>query len=393
MRSKLKFVMALSTVAIALASCGATQGGDSGADRSDTGTDAAPEPARPFTTSEHGAFDQPWALALEPGTNRIFITLKPGGIKWFDPASGAGGSVDSGLPEVDYGGQGGFGDMAFAPDYDSSRTIYLTWAEAGDGDTRGAVMGRGTLSCGEAGSCAVEGLQVIWRQVPKVGGRGHFSHRIAFSPDGQYLFLSSGDRQQGEPAQDLATNLGKVLRLNLDGTPAAGNPFADQGGVSAEIWSYGHRNLLGLQFDPQGQLWDLEHGPAGGDELNKVERGKNYGWPVVSNGDDYSGTPIPDHNTRPEFTPPAISWTPVLAPGDFIFYNGDMWPQWRGQALIAGLRDQSITRVAINEDGSGTEQARYRFDKRLRDIMQGPDGSLWLIEDGPDGRLLRLTAE
>ena len=390
MRSKLKIAIVLSTAVIALASCGATQVGDSS--DTDTGTDAPPEPAQPFTISEHGSFDQPWALAMEPGTNRIFITEKPGGLKWYDPASGASGSVDSGLPEVDYGGQGGFGDIAFAPDYQSSRTIYLTWAEAGDGDTSGAVMGRGTLAC-EAESCAVEGLQVIWRQVPKTGGRGHFSHRIAFSPDGQYLFLASGDRQQAEPAQDLGNNLGAVLRLNPDGTPAAGNPFADQGGVTREIWSYGHRNTLGLQFDPQGQLWNLEHGPAGGDELNKVEEGRNYGWPTVSDGDNYNGDPIPDHNTRPEFATPAITWTPVLAPGDFIFYDGDMWPDWRGNALIAGLRDQSITRVAINAEGSATEQMRYRFDKRLRDIMQGPEGALWVIEDGPDGRLLRLTAD
>lgn len=390
MRSKLKIAIVLSTAVIALASCGATQVGDS-AD-TDTATTAPPEPAQPFTISEYDSFDQPWALAMEPGTNRIFITEKPGGLKWYDPASGASGSVESGLPEVDYGGQGGFGDIAFAPDYQNSRTIYLTWAEAGDGDTRGAVMGRGTLAC-EAESCAVEGLQVIWRQVPKTGGRGHFSHRIAFSPDGQYLFLASGDRQQAEPAQDLGNNLGAVLRLNPDGTPAAGNPFADQGGVTREIWSYGHRNTLGLQFDPQGQLWNLEHGPAGGDELNKVEEGQNYGWPTVSDGDNYNGDPIPDHNTRPEFATPAITWTPVLAPGDFIFYDGDMWPDWRGNALIAGLRDQSITRVAINADGSATEQIRYRFDKRLRDIMQGPDGALWVIEDGPDGRLLRLTAD
>src|SRR5690606_6544129 len=181
----------------------------------------------------------------------------------------------------------------------------LTWAEAGEGDTRGAALGKGTLVCEQADACTVDGLSVIWRQQPKVTGRGHYSHRIAFSPDGQYLFLASGDRQKMEPAQDLSNNLGSVLRLTLDGKPPPGNPFANRGSPSDQIWSYGHRNILGLQFDAQGRLWDLEHGPAGGDELNLVVQGENYGWPVVSDGVHYNGDPIPDHNTRPEFHAPA----------------------------------------------------------------------------------------
>jgi glucose/arabinose dehydrogenase len=195
---------------------------------------------------------------------------------------------------------------------------------------------------------------------------------------------------QGAPAQNLGTNLGKVLRLNLDGTAAQGNPFAERGGVSREIWSYGHRNLLGLQFDSSGQLWDLEHGPRGGDEINKVIRGDNYGWPIVSNGDDYSGAPIPDHDTRPEFHAPAISWNPVIAPGDFIFYSGKLWPQWRGQALIPGLETMALVRVSLNDE-KGKEEARYAFGKRLRDIVEASDGSLYVVEDGPGGRLLHLT--
>lgn len=370
--------VALSAAAVMTASCGHAQ----------SGQNAPAASAQPFTVTEHGAFNQPWAMAFEPGTGRVFVTEKPGGVKVYDPATKQVAAV-TGAPTVDYGGQGGMGDIRFAPDYATSKAVYLTWAEAGSDDTRGAVLARGTVKCPAVNTCAIEGLSIIWRQVPKVTGRGHFSHRIAFSPDGQYLFLSSGDRQKGDPAQDLSTNLGKVLRLNLDGTPAAGNPFADRGGVAAEVWSYGHRNLLGLQFDASGTLWDIEHGPRGGDELNLVERGINYGWPVVSYGDNYDGSPIPDHPTRPEFREPAISWNPVIAPGNFIFYSGKLWPEWRGNAIAAGLGSQALVRVAI--DGmKGTEAARYAMGRRLRDVAEGPDGSLWVAEDGPNGRLLQL---
>jgi len=391
-------------VALLTASCGSAQGGDS----APTSTDAAPpagaasvpggEPVSlpgesPFAVTAHGTFDEPWAMAFAPGTRTLFITEKPGTMKFVDLASGRTGSV-SGLPQVDYGGQGGLGDVAFLPGEASGtlgrRAIYLTWVEAGEGDTRGAVLGRGALVCTPANICRIDGLEVIWRQQPKVTGRGHFSHRIAFSPDGEHLFLASGERQKMQPAQDLSNNLGSILRLNLDGTPAEGNPFADRGGVSREIWSYGHRNILGLKFDAEGRLWDLEHGPRGGDELNLVGRGNNYGWPIVSNGVHYDGAPIPDHETRPEFTPPAIGWTPVIAPGDFIFYSGALWPQWEGDALMAGLATTALIHVDM-EGETATETARYAFPERLRDIAEAPDGSLWIIEDGEGGRLLRLT--
>lgn len=349
----------------------------------------------PFAIEEKGAFDRPWAIAFAPGTEVLFITEKPGTMKFVDLPSGRLGTV-TGLPKVVDAGQGGLGDVAFLPSEGAAtlgrRTIYLSWAEAGRGNLAGAALGRGMLVCEEADACRIDDLRVIWRQTPKVAGRGHYSHKIAFSPDGRYLFLSSGERQQGAPAQDLGTNLGKVLRLNLDGTPAMGNPFAERGGVSREIWSYGHRNLLGLQFDLDGQLWDLEHGPAGGDELNRVERGKNYGWPIVSNGDHYNGADIPDHPTRPEFAPPAISWNPVIAPGDFIFYSGKLWPQWRNQALIAAMigTGPGVVRVSLSGN-AGREEGRYASQERLRDIAEAPDGALFVIEDGAGGRLLKLT--
>ncbi|KAJ8138964.1 hypothetical protein OY671_007823, partial [Metschnikowia pulcherrima] len=236
-----------------------------------------------------------------------------------------------------------------------------------------------------------EGSQVIWRQVPKVTGRGHYSHRIAFSPDGQYSFLSSGERQKFDPAQDSGVNLGKIIRSSPDGSPAPGNPFADRGGVSAQIWSYGHRNVSGSKFDEQGRSWDLEHGPAGGDELNIVKPGQNYGWPIVSNGDHYDGRPIPRHATRPEFAAPAVSWNPVIAPGDFLFYSGKAFPAWKDQASIAGSGSEASVRVAIDGE-SAREVERYPLGNRSREIKEAPDGTIWSSEDGKDAKSRKLGA-
>lgn len=343
---------------------------------------------------DYGAFDEPWALAFAPGTSVVFVTERGGTLKFVDTVSKRQGTV-TGLPKVDVGGQGGLGDIAFLPTESAAtlgkRAIFLTWVEAGDGGTRGAVAGRGTLVCDQADACRIDGLSVIWRQDPKVEGRGHFSHRLLFTPDGQTLYLTSGERQKFTPAQDLSVNLGKVLRLNPDGTPKPGNPFATKGGVSAQIWSYGHRNLLGLGFDAQGRLWELEHGPKGGDELNLIEAGKNYGWPLVSNGDHYDGKPIPRHATRPDLAAPAISWNPVIAPGDFIFYSGKAFPAWRGQALIAGMVYPGLVRVAIEGD-KAREVERIDLGHRIREIEQGPDGAVWIAEDGKGGRLRKLVA-
>ena len=375
----------LSPAALLVASCGHAATGDSAPPEQVARKDA------PFSVSEESHFDEPWALAVEPGSGRIFVTEKRGTIRHYQPASAVEGSV-GGVPEVDYGGQGGLGDIAFAPDYEASRMVYLSWAEAGPGDTRGAAVGRGQLECsGENDEhCRLAGFEVIWRQVPKVTGRGHYSHRLAFSPDGQYLFVASGERQKMAPAQDLGTNLGKIVRLTLDGTAAAGNPLAGKPAPTDQLWSWGHRNILGLAFDPQGRLWELEHGPRGGDELNLVQPGRNYGWPLVSDGVHYNGDPIPDHATRPDLAAPAVNWTPVIAPGDMIFYSAGEFPEWDGQVLIAGLGSQALVRVAI-EGESAREVARYDMGMRLRDIVQGIDGSLWVVEDKGKGRLLRLA--
>lgn len=324
----------------------------------------------------------------------LLITEKPGTIKVMDTETGEIGTV-TGAPEVAYGGQGGLGDVAFLPsEADSAidgRTIYLSWAEfSEDEETRGAALGRGTLTCTAVDACAVEGLEVIWRQAPKVSGRGHYSHRIGVAPGEDYLFIASGDRQLQTPAQDLSNTLGTIVRLNLDGAPAEGNPFADQGGVTAEIWSYGHRNILGMDWDAEGRLWDVEHGPAGGDELNLVEREANYGWPTRSYGENYNGDPIADHTADDGFSKPAITWTPVIAPGDMIFYTGEMFGPWQGDALIGGLRSEALVRVAI-EGESATEVARYEVGGRIRSVEQGPDGAIWVAEDGPGGRVLRLS--
>jgi glucose/arabinose dehydrogenase len=234
----------------------------------------------------------------------------------------------------------------------------------------------------------LDGLQVIWRQTPKLDGRGHFGHRIAFGPDGK-LYISSGERQHFDPAQDMNANLGKVVRLNDDGSVPPDNPFASRGGVTAQIWTLGHRNPLGLKFAPDGKLWEIEMGPKGGDELNLILRGRNYGYPIVSNGDHYDGTIIPDHSTRPEFEAPKAWWTPVISPGDFIVYSGRLFPEWQGDVLVAGLSSQALVHVDVDGD-KARETERWDMGERIREVEQGPDGSVYLLEDGDGAKLLKL---
>ena len=340
----------------------------------------------PFNVETIASFNEPWALSFLPD-GRLLVSERPGTLQLVDVATGRASGI-AGVPEVVYGGQGGFGDVVPHPQFEDNGLVYLSYAEKGDGDTAGAAVARARLVMDESGGGRLEGLEVIWRQVPKVTGRGHYAHRIVFH-DGK-LWIASGERQKFDPSQDMASNLGKVLRLNEDGSVPADNPFAGQGEVAAQVWSLGHRNPLGLAFDGNGQLWDIEMGPKGGDELNRVERGANYGYPVVSNGDHYDGRPIPDHDTRPEFNAPAITWTPVISPSSLVFYSGDVFPQWQGNAFAGGLSSQSLVRIEFDGD-SAREAERYAMGARIRGVRQGPDGALWVIEDGKDGRLLRLT--
>jgi glucose/arabinose dehydrogenase len=349
---------------------------------------AAPPAGAPFEVRSIATFDEPWAMTFLPGSGQALITERKGKLKLLWSDTGRVGEV-AGAPSVDYGGQGGLGDVVLHPDFAHNRLVYMSWVEAGPNDTRGAVVGRARLEMGAGQSPRLEGLQIIWRQQPKLDGRGHFGHRIAFSSDG-HLFISSGERQHFDPAQDMTANLGKVLRLNDDGSVPGDNPWSGRGGVTAQIWSLGHRNPLGLKFADDGKLWEIEMGPKGGDELNLIERGANYGYPIVSNGDHYDGKPIPDHPTRPEFAAPKAWWTPVISPGDFIIYSGRMFPSWQGDVLVAGLSSKALIHVDI-EGTNARETERWDMGNRIREVEQGQDGSVYLLEDGPSGRLLKLT--
>lgn len=348
---------------------------------------AGPADGRPFVATEFARFDEPWAMTFLPD-GRVLVTEKRGSLKLFDPATKTMGEI-TGVPEVDHGGQGGLGDIVLHPRFAQDGTVWFSHAEAGERGTRGAVVASARLVLEGSGG-RLEDVRRVWTQLPKVEGRGHYSHRIAFSPDGNYAFISSGERQKFDPAQDMASNMGKIIRLNADGSLPPDNPFAAQGDVAAQVWTLGHRNILGLAFDAGGQLWNHEMGPKGGDELNRVVPGDNYGYPIVSDGDHYDGRDIPDHATRPEFHKPAVTWTPVISPSSLVFYSGAMFPAWQGQALIGGLSSQAL--VVVKAEGeTAAETARYDMGERIREVEQGPDGALWLLEDGDDARLLKLT--
>ena len=347
---------------------------------------ATAEDDRPFTVEAIASFDQPWAMAFLPD-GRLLVTEKEGRL-FVVTQGGQKSSPIEGVPDVDYGGQGGFGDIALHPDFRDNGTIYLSYAEAGDNRTRGAAVARARLDLTETGG-ELSGISVIWRQVPKVSGRGHYGHRLLFAADG-HPFISSGERQKFDPSQDMQSNLGKIVRLNDDGSLPTDNPFADSGGVTAEIWSLGHRNPLGMAFDAEGRLWNVEMGPRGGDELNLVLRGANYGYPIVSNGDHYSGKDIPDHDTRPEFEAPKAWWTPVISPGGMMIYSGDLFTDWRGDGFIAGLTSEALIRIRF--DGVNAQEAeRFAMERRIRAVVEGPGGAIWLLEDRKGGRLLKLT--
>lgn len=333
-----------------------------------------------------GVFNEPWAMTFLPSGD-LLVTEKAGTLFLVHLDDRSRVPV-KGVPEVAYGGQGGLGDIILHPQYKENHWIYLSYAEQDASGKRGAVVARAQLRPASANP-KLENLEVIWRQTPKVTGSGHYSHRLAFSPDG-HLFITSGERQKQTPAQSWDQNLGKVIRLNADGSVPPDNPFQDKGELAKTFWSLGHRNLLGIAFNKQGQLWTHEMGPRHGDEFNLITRGDNYGWPIVSWGDQYSGIPIPDHDTRPEFHAPEVYWVPTVAPSGLIIYDGSMFPKWQGNAFIGGLRSQSLLRIKI-EGNQAKEVERFAMGKRIREVEQGSEGAIWLLEDKKGGRLLRLT--
>jgi len=349
--------------------------------------------ARPFTVREIAKFSTPWAMDFLPGsgvrlTSQALLTEKEGTLWLVDTATGARRKV-AGVPQARVAGQGGLGDVVAHPGFAGNRRVYLSYVEAGAGGS-GAALGYGTLEIGKSAP-RLTGFKVIWRQSPKVDGNGHFGHRIAFAPDGT-LYLSSGEREKGDPAQALDGNLGKVLHLTAEGQPVARGPFASRGGVAAQFHSIGHRNVLGLAFAPDGRLWASEMGPQGGDELNLIVAGRNYGWPKVSNGSAYGGAEIPDHRAGDGFEPPRVWWNPSISPGGLLIYSGSKFPAWRGDALIPALSGKALIRVDL--DGArATKAEQWAMGARIRAVEQGPDGSIFLIEDGKGGaggRLVRL---
>ena len=340
----------------------------------------------PFHVQVVADFESPWAMTFLPD-GRMFITEKSGTL-YLVSANGQQRKRVSGIPTVASEGQGGLMDVVLHPGFVKNQFVYFSYSEAGPGG-KGVILARGVLADGE--SPALQKVETLFRAVPYVDGNGHFSGRIAFSPDG-HLFFTNGERQKFDPSQDPKATLGKVLRLTDDGKPAPGNPLASKGFHPA-VWSYGHRNLLGLAFDAGGNLWEQEMGPMGGDEVNLILPGVNYGYPIVSDGDHYDGKPIPDHSTRPEFEKPKVVWNPVISPGGLIVYSGRLWPQWRGDLFIGGLSSQSLVRVDV--DGTNARKGdQWPMGQRIREPEEGPDGAIWLLEDGTRGgrgSLLKLT--
>ncbi|MEO8334114.1 MAG: PQQ-dependent sugar dehydrogenase [bacterium] len=377
----------------------------------------APESSLPFKVTEVATFSLPWRIAFLPD-GRMLITEKTGPL-WLVTQQGAKTPVTN-VPAVLHQGQGGMLGVYTSPDYATDRNVYLTYSEPGDSGSSLA-LARAKLTIAE-GSASLDGLEVIWRDAER-GKGGQFGGAVAFSPDKRFLFLTVGERQRFTPAQDPDSPLGKVLRLTLDGKPAPGNPEAGKTGAStlsvinpprntetaktapvvftytfpgpnltpAETWSTGHRTPYGLAFGPDGRLWEAEHGPRGGDELNLIEPGKNYGWPLVSYAVNYDGVPIASPDTRSDLTKPVIYWTPIIAPGSITFYKGAMFPQWQGSMLMGGMATKSLNRITFDGKGGATPAERWTVDHRVRDVAIAPDGAVWMIEDANPGGLFRVT--
>jgi glucose/arabinose dehydrogenase len=378
--------------------------------------ESKPSATQPFVVTEVTKLRMPWKIAFLPD-GRLLITEKPGAL-WIVKQTGEKTEV-TGAPAVLFKGQAGMLGVYVSPHYAKDRFIYLTYSEPGEG---GASLAVARARITEAGGTAkLDGLQVIWRELPK-GDGGQYGGVIAFAPDGKSMFLTVGDRQRFTPAQDPNSELGKVLHLTLDGKPAADNPWAGKVGsptvplfappadteaektvakqtvtlprpnlAPAETWAIGIRTPYGLAFDKAGKLWEVEHGPKGGDELNLIEKGKNYGWPLVSYGNNYNGVPIPKPETRPDLVKPLVYWVPVIAPGGLTFYYGKAFPAWKGSAFIGGMLVKSLVRVTFDGKGGANEAERWDMGKRIRDVAVGPDGALWVVEDNMNGSVLKLT--
>jgi glucose/arabinose dehydrogenase len=379
----------------------------------------APAAEKPFTITRVAEFDLPWRMAFLPDA-RMLVTEKPG--RLFLATSQGQKSEVKGVPPVHFEMQNGLLGVYLSPTYRQSQDIYLTYSEPGDEPgTSSLALARATLELKR--EPILRDLEVIWRD-PIKGRGGQVGATIAFSPDGKLLYLTAGERQRFSPAQDPNQPAGKILRLTLDGKPAPGNPLAGKRGASnvdvidpaantedaktapvvrtftfkganltpSETWSSGHRTPYGLAFAPDGRLWEIEHGPRGGDELNLIEPGKNYGWPLVSYAANYDGTPIPNPDSRPDLTKPVIYWTPVIAPGNLMFYSGSLFTNWKGSAFTGGLVSNTLNRIII--DGAEARPAeRWPLNFRVRDVEEAPDGALWLLEDASPGGLYRLAPQ
>lgn len=376
-----RLLVPVAAAALALTGC---TGGTASVDPDDRSGQAPSTAAtsEDFRVTEHGEFDEGWAMTFLPGSEHLLISQRGGELLLRDQASGDVVEV-AGVPPVDDGGQGGLHDVAPGATYADDGSVYLSWVRDHPEGAQG-VVGRGTL---DADRAELTDLEVIWEQDP-AAGNGHFALRLLVRDD--HLFVTSGDRQEQTPAQDTSSNLGGVVRLTPDGDPAPGNPWAGDDGAAAELWTIGHRNPLGIAEDSQGRIWVSEMGPRHGDELNLLSEGGNYGWPAASMGRHYDGRDIPEHRDGDGFVPPAAYWVPAISPGSLLIYGGDRFDGWSGSALVGGLSGQSLVRVELRDE-TATVVQEWDMGERVRALAEAPDGAIWVLEDGPGGRLLELT--
>ncbi len=326
--------------------------------------------------------DHPWGLAFLPD-GRILVTERTGRLRVV-AKDGSKSEPLKGVPEVFAQGQGGLLDVKLDPHFADNDLVYLSYSEPGEGGA-GTAVARGKLGDG-----SIDDVEVIFRQHPKVSGGNHFGSRLVFAPDGK-LFVTLGERFTFETAQDLGNHLGKIVRINPDGSVPGDNPFVEKKGAMPEIWSYGHRNPQGAVINPKtGKLWEAEFGPMGGDEVNIPEPGRNYGWPVVSWGKHYDGRSIPEPTTHPEFADAIYHWNPVISPSGITFYTADAIPGWKGNLLLAGLSSEAIVRLTLDGD-KVTAEERIPMRVRIRDVAQGLDDAVYALTDETDGKILKLT--